>query len=98
MAAQAGVLRGPGLHLGEHLLLRCRVGEAMLDGFLMWTANPVVKVAEFGLVFLLAVHLLGGLRVLVIENLSWRENQKQLALGGFVVAALIAVFFFLRLL
>ncbi len=73
-------------------------GEAMLDGFLTWTANPVVKVAEFGLVFLLAVHLLGGLRVLVIENLSWRENQKQLALGGFVVAALIAVFFFLRLL
>ena len=73
-------------------------GEAMLDGFLTWTANPMVKVAEFGLVFLLAVHLLGGLRVLVIENLSWRENQKQLALGGFVVAALIAVFFFVTLL
>lgn len=73
-------------------------GEAKLDGFLVWTANPMVKVAEFGLVFLLAVHFLGGLRVLVIENLPWRENQKQLALGGFVVAALIAVFFFLTLL
>ena len=32
--------------------------------------------------FLLAVHMLGGLRVLVIENLPWREGQKELAYGG----------------
>src|SRR5262245_10230240 len=44
-------------------------GEARLDGFLKWTANPLVKVAETVLVFVLAVHMLGGLRVLVIENL-----------------------------
>ena len=40
-------------------------GEARLDGFLKWTANPAVKLAESGLVFLLAVHMLGGIRVLV---------------------------------
>ena len=56
-------------------------GEARLDGFLRWTANPLVKLAESGLVFLLAVHMLGGLRVLVIENLPWHDGQKQLGDG-----------------
>ena len=60
-------------------------GEARLDGFLTWTANPIVKLAETGLVFLLAVHMLGGMRVLVIENLPWREGQKQLATAALVV-------------
>jgi fumarate reductase subunit D len=69
-------------------------GEARLDGFLKWTANPLVKVAETGLVFLLAVHMLGGIRVLVIENLPWHDGQKRLALvvgGGAILAA--AAFF-----
>jgi fumarate reductase subunit D len=66
-------------------------GEARLDGFLRWTANPVVKLAETGLVFLLAVHLLGGLRVLLIENLPWRDGQKQLATGALVVAVAVAL-------
>ena len=57
-------------------------GEARLDGFLKWTANPLVKLAETALVFLLAVHMLGGIRVLVIENLPWREGQKRLAVAG----------------
>jgi fumarate reductase subunit D len=66
-------------------------GEAHLDGFLRWTASPVVKLAEAGLVFLLAVHMLGGLRVLLIENLPWRDGQKQLATGALVVAAAVAL-------
>jgi fumarate reductase subunit D len=72
-------------------------GEARLDGFLAWTANPLVKLAETGLVFLLAVHMLGGIRVLVIENLPWHGGQKRLALlvGGVAVAA--AAVFLLRL-
>ena len=65
-------------------------GEARLDGFLKWTANPVVKLAETGLVFLLAVHMLGGLRVLVIENLPWREGQKQLVTAALAWPALAA--------
>ena len=32
-----------------------------------------------GLVFLLTVHLLGGLRLLVLENFAWREGQKTIA-------------------
>ena len=71
-------------------------GAARLDGFLAWTANPTVKLAETGLVFLLAVHMLGGLRLLVIENLPWREGQKQLATAALAVAALAAVVFLVR--
>jgi succinate dehydrogenase subunit D len=67
-------------------------GEARLDSFLRWTANPLVKIAETGLVLLLAVHMLGGLRVLAIENLPWREGQRRLAFiaGGAAVAAAAA--------
>ncbi len=71
-------------------------GAARLDGFLAWTANPIVKLAETGLVFLLAVHMLGGLRVLVIENLRWREGQKQLATAALAVAALAGIVFLMR--
>ena len=68
-------------------------GAARLDGFLAWTASPLVKLAETVLVFLLAVHMLGGLRVLVIENLPWREGQKRLAwLAGCVAIAIAALF------
>jgi fumarate reductase subunit D len=68
-------------------------GEARLDGFLKWTANPAVKLAETALVFLLAVHMLGGVRVLVIENLPWRDGQKQLAwLAGGAAVAIAALF------
>jgi len=71
-------------------------GEARLDGFLKWTANPLVKLAETLLVFLLAVHMLGGIRVLLIENLPWREGQKQLATTALAIAAVAAIVFILR--
>ena len=71
-------------------------GEARLDGFLVWTANPAVKLAETALVFLLAVHMLGGIRVLVIENLPWRDGQKQLVTAALVAATLAAIAFLVR--
>lgn len=67
--------------------------EARLDGFLKWTANPAVKLAETVLVLLLAVHMLGGIRVLVIENLPWREGQKRAAFVAGGVAVLVAAGF-----
>jgi fumarate reductase subunit D len=71
-------------------------GEAQFDGFLKWTANPLVKVAEMGLVFLLAVHMLGGIRVLLVENLPWREGQKQIATAALVIAGVAALVFLVR--
>jgi len=71
-------------------------GEARLDGFLKWTDQPIVKLAEMGLVFLLAVHLIGGLRVLAIENMRWRNGQKGLASIGIAAAAIVAIAFIAR--
>jgi fumarate reductase subunit D len=71
-------------------------GEAALDGALKWTDNPLVKFAEMGLVFLLAVHLLGGLRVLATEMLPWRDGQRRLAFAAGGLAAVAAVAFALR--
>jgi fumarate reductase subunit D len=70
-------------------------GEAKLDGFLRWSEQPLVKLAEGGLVFLLAVHLLGGLRLLVVENLAWRGGQKHYAVVAGVAAALAALAYLL---
>jgi fumarate reductase subunit D len=71
-------------------------GDAQLDGFLRWTEQPLVKFAEVGLVFLLTVHLLGGLRVLVIENFDWHDRQKQLATLAAAVSAAVAFIFLVR--
>jgi fumarate reductase subunit D len=71
-------------------------GEDQLDRFLAWTKNPVVKLAETTLVFLLAVHMLGGIRVLLIENLPWREGHKQLATAALAAAAVAAIAFLLQ--
>lgn len=53
-----------------------------MDGFLKWTEQPLVKAAEWLLVVLLAAHLGGGLRVLALEFLPWRDWQKSLAAGA----------------
>jgi fumarate reductase subunit D len=70
-------------------------GEAKLDGFLRWSEQPMVKFAEGALVFLLTVHLLGGLRLLMVENFSWRGGQKYYAVIAGVAAALAALAYLL---
>jgi fumarate reductase subunit D len=71
-------------------------GEARFENFLRWTDQPLVKLAEIGLMFLFTVHLLGGLRILVIENLDWRDGQKQLATAAAVLSAVVAFAFLTR--
>jgi succinate dehydrogenase subunit D len=65
-------------------------GEARLETFLRWSDRPLVKVSETLLVFLLAIHMLGGLRLLFIENYSWRDGQKQFALLALGAAMAVA--------
>ncbi|MBS0528315.1 MAG: succinate dehydrogenase, cytochrome b556 subunit [Proteobacteria bacterium] len=67
-----------------------------LDGFLHWADKPLVKVAEFGLVFLLAVHFFGGLRLMAFELLAWSKDQKTLAAASVAFSFLIAASFLLR--
>ena len=69
-------------------------GNARLDGFLRWTEQPLVKLSEAVLVGLLAVHMLGGLRLLALENLGWFRGQRWWAALA-VIGAIIAAFAFL---
>lgn len=62
--------------------------EARLDSFLRWTEDPWVKLSETALIMLLAVHMTGGLRLLAVEFLPWRDWQKTLiacALGAALI-------------
>jgi fumarate reductase subunit D len=72
-------------------------GAARLDALLAWTAQPLVKFAEWGLVLLLAAHLAGGLRVLALEFLPWRDWQKGLAAAAAAVSLVIGLAFALAL-
>ena len=66
-----------------------------LDRLLTLTELPLVKFAEFGLVFLLAVHIAGGLRLMALEHLGWTARQKSLAAGAVGLALLLSGTFFL---
>jgi succinate dehydrogenase subunit D len=63
-------------------------GEAALGEFLRWSEQPLAKAGEWILVTLLAAHLAGGLRLLALEFLPWRDWQKTLA----ALAAAFALF------
>ena len=69
---------------------------AQLDGILDLTEAGMVKVAEFGLVFLLAIHMFGGLRLMAMEWLPWSAPQKTLAAGAAALSFLTAVLFLMK--
>ncbi len=67
-------------------------GEARLENVISWSHQPAVIAAEWLLVMLLAAHLAGGLRLLALEFLPWRNWQKTLATlaAGFALVAGLA--------
>src|ERR1035441_4188289 len=75
--------------------LAIRDGER-LNGFFRWTEEPLVKWAETLLIFFFTVHMFGGLRLLVVENMNWYDVQKQLATLAVGVSAIIAFVFLSR--
>ena len=72
-------------------------GAARLDAFLDWSRQPLVKLAEWGIVLALAAHLGGGLRVLALEFLPWRDWQKALAAAAAALVLAIGLAFALAL-
>jgi len=74
----SGLLLAAFIPLHFWALGQALTGEATLQGFIVWTDNVAVKVAEFGLVIALAAHLAGGARLLMLEFLPWRDWQKSL--------------------
>jgi len=72
-------------------------GAADLEAFLAWTRAPWMVASEVALVFALAAHLTGGLRLLLVEFVAWQSaTQKTLiALAG-GIAAFCAIAFALN--
>ncbi|HEV8520339.1 MAG TPA: succinate dehydrogenase, partial [Burkholderiales bacterium] len=67
-----------------------------LDGFLRWSEQPLVKFAETGLILLLAAHLAGGVRLLMLEFLAWRDWHKTLLAVAAGVSLVIGLAFALN--
>jgi len=72
-------------------------GEAKLESFMRWSDQPLVKFAEWGLVLLLAAHMMGGVRLLMLEFLDWRDWHKTLLAGAAGVSVAVALLFLLNL-
>jgi fumarate reductase subunit D len=76
-------------------------GEAKLESFLRWSDQPLVKCGEVILVLLLAAHMAGGVRLLMLEFMDWPrvgDLQKTLLAGAVGVSAAIGLLFLLNLL
>lgn len=66
-------------------------GAGALESFLAITRQPIFAFAEWGLVTLLAAHLIGGVRILLIEFGPWsglRKDLIALTAGGALVVGL----------
>ena len=72
---------------------RALEGAAALDGFLRWSEQPLVKFAEAGLVLLLAAHMTGGVRLLMLEFLAWRDWQRNLLAAAAGVSLAVGLAF-----
>ena len=72
-------------------------GAAALDAFVHFTDRPIFKFAEWGLVVLLALHLMGGVRLLLIEFGSASGLRKNWIAGAVGFAAATGMAFALSL-
>ena len=73
-------------------------GAAALDGFLKLADQPLFKAAEWGLVVLLALHMMGGVRLLLIDFGSASGLRKNWIAGALGFAAAAGMAFALSLL
>lgn len=72
-------------------------GAETLDGFLVFADLPLVKVAEWGLVTLLTLHLCFGVRVLALEFTRWpfrADPRLNWIFPGILAATAVGVAFY----
>ena len=72
-------------------------GADALQRFLRFADMPLVRVAEWGLVVLLSLHLTGGVRLLLIEFRPWTGLRKDWIAGGAGIAACVGLVYALAL-
>jgi fumarate reductase subunit D len=72
-------------------------GAAALDGFLRFADQWLFKFAEWGLVVLLALHMMGGVRLLLIEFGTASGLRKDWIAGAAGFAAVAGMAFALAL-
>lgn len=80
------------LALGQAL-----TAPSALEGFLRFADAPLVKLAEWGLVTLLALHLTGGVRLLLIEFGRATDLRKNWIAVGIGLAVAVGAAFALAL-
>lgn len=72
-------------------------GEAKLESFLRWSDQPLVKCAETILVLLLAAHMAGGMRLLMLEFMVWRDWHKTLLAAAAGISMAVGLLFLLNI-
>ncbi len=92
----SGLLLALYLPVHFYVLSLALTGPEALDGVLGWAEQPLVKAAEFALIFLLAVHLFGGLRLMALEFLPWSPRQKAYAAAAAALALFVSGTFLLN--
>jgi len=74
-------------------------GAESLDKFLLFTELPGVVFAEWGLVVLLSIHMLFGIRVLILEFADWpriNETRAGWIIPSVVISLLVGLVFLLQ--
>jgi len=72
-------------------------GEAALERSIRFVDRPLFKLAEWGLVVLLSLHLVGGTRLLLIECGPWAGVRKDWIAAAAGVSVAIGMAFALAL-
>lgn len=78
----SGLLLAMFLPLHFWVLAQALHGHAALDRWLRLADMPLFKFAEWGLVVLLSMHMVGGVRLLLIEFGPWSGLRKNWIAGG----------------
>jgi len=92
----SGILLALFLPVHFYTLSLALTRDGSLDAMLHFGETPVVVGGLVIMVFLLALHLFGGLRLLAIELLPWSPHQKTFAAAGVAAGFLAACAFLLR--
>ncbi|CAM3618378.1 succinate dehydrogenase, cytochrome b556 subunit [Polynucleobacter brandtiae] len=89
----SGLLLACFLPVHFFLLSQSLYGADEFDRYLKLTDFWIIKVGEWGLVTLLTIHLIGGVRLLIIEFGTWRGLRKGWTQAAIVMSILSGILF-----